>query len=80
LSDLRGVQTHAGVLIFDVTIDVTGTVTDVRSAKAVETQEPWPLLAERWRSAISDWRYEPAFLNGTPVAVCMIVSVNIDVM
>jgi hypothetical protein len=67
-------------LVFDVTIDVTGSISDVRLAKPIDTRQPWPILAERWRAAISDWRYEPATVKGTPVAVCMTVTVNVHVM
>ena len=78
-SDLDRVQTHAGVLVFAVTIRPSGSVTDVRLMKDADTRHPWPTLVDRWRSAISDWRYEPATENGKPVAVCMTVTVNIHV-
>lgn len=66
LSDLRDTQTHGGVLIFDIRIDPSGTVADVRLAKSVDQQPPWPTLAERWRTAIADWRYEPPTLDTSP--------------
>jgi hypothetical protein len=76
---LRDVQTHAGVLVFAVTIAASGNVVDVRLVKNVDTRRPWPTIADRWRSAIADWRYEPPTLNDQPVAVCTTVSVVIDV-
>lgn len=80
LSDLRNVHTHAGVLIFDIRIDTSGSVADVRLAKPVDQQAPWPTLAERWRKAISDWRYEPPTLDHEPVAVCLTVTVRVEVI
>jgi outer membrane biosynthesis protein TonB len=80
LSDLDGVQTHGGVLVFAVTIGPSGSVGDVRLVKDTDTRHPWPTLVDRWRSAISDWRYEPATVHEKPVAVCLTVTVNIHVM
>lgn len=36
LSDLRDVYTHGGVLTFDIRVDPSGSVGDVRLARAVE--------------------------------------------
>ena len=79
LSDLRGIPTNAGVLVFDLTIMPSGSVSDVRLVNTIDTQYPWPALADRWRSAISDWQYEPATVNGQPVAVCLTLTVIIHV-
>lgn len=79
VSDLNRVQTHAGVLVFAVTIGPSGSVADVRLVKDTDTRHPWPTLVDRWRSAISDWRYEPASVDEKPVAVCLTVTVNIHV-
>jgi len=68
-----------GVLIFEIWIDRAGSVADVRLAKAVDQQPPWPTLAQRWLKAISDWRYEPPTLHHKPVAVCLTVTVRVEV-
>jgi len=78
LSDLRHIQTHGGVLIFKIRIEPSGSVADVRLAKAVDEQAPWPILAERWRTAISDWRYEPPTLDHKPVSVCLTVTPRVE--
>jgi TonB family protein len=80
VSDLVGVKTHAGVLIFEITVLPSGRVTDIHLVKEAERQDPWPTLVERWRSAISEWRFEPATINGKPVAVCLTVAINVHVM
>jgi hypothetical protein len=77
---LRDVQTHGGVLIFAIRIDPSGGVADVWLAKAVDQRAPWPTLAERWRKAISEWRYEPPTLDHKPVAVCLTVTLNVHVI
>jgi hypothetical protein len=79
LSDLRDVRTHGGELVFDVTIAASGNVADVRLMKDGDTRPPWPTIADRWRSAIADWRYEPTTVNDQPVAVCMTVQVSVHV-
>lgn len=79
MSDLNRVQTHAGVLVFAVTIGPSGSVADVRLVKDTDMRHPWPTLVDRWWSAISDWRYEPASVDEKPVAVCLTVTVNIHV-
>jgi outer membrane biosynthesis protein TonB len=78
--DVRAIRTHGGVLVYQVTIGASGDVTEVKLVKPVDTQEPWPTLAESWRAAILDWRYEPTVVNGKPMAVCMTATVTIDVM
>lgn len=80
VSDLRDIRIHGGVLIFEIRIDSSGTVADVRLAKPVDQQPPWPTLAERWRKAISAWRYEPPILDYKPVAVCLTVTVRVEVI
>lgn len=80
LSDVRDIRTHGGVVIFEIRIDSSGTVADVRLAKPVGQQPPWPTLAERWRKAISDWRYEPPMLDDKAVAVCLTVTVRVEVI
>jgi hypothetical protein len=79
-NDLRKIQTHGGVLIYQVRIGASGDVTEVRLVKAVDTKEPWPTLAKAWRAAILEWRYVPTIMSGRPVAVCLTATVTIDVM
>jgi hypothetical protein len=76
---LRDIQTHGGVLIFEIRVEPSGSVTDVRLGKAVDQRAPWPTLAERWWKAISDWRYEPPTLDHKPVSVCLTVTARVEV-
>jgi outer membrane biosynthesis protein TonB len=77
---VRAMRTHGGVLVYEVKIDESGTVTEVRIAKPVDAVEPWPTVAAAWRAAILDWRYEPTVVGGSPVAVCMTVTVGVHVI
>jgi protein TonB len=60
-----------GVVIVQAIIDCTGTVTSVTVLKAL------PLgLSEAAVEAISQWRFEPARVNGSPVSVYYNLTVN----
>jgi hypothetical protein len=65
--------------VYDVTIGISGDISDVRLARPVDTNEPWPTLVRAWRSAILDWRFEPTIVHGKPRPMCMTASVTIDV-
>jgi TonB family protein len=77
---VRAMRTHGGVLVYEIKIDESGTVTEVRIAKPVDGEEPWPTVAAAWRRAILDWRYEPTVVGGNPVTVCMTVTVSVHVI
>ena len=62
---------HAqGVVIMEATIDVCGSVTDVRVLRSN------PLLDEAAVDAVRQWKYTPTLLNGEPVPVIITVTVN----
>jgi hypothetical protein len=67
-------------LVFAATIDASGNVVSVRLVNDIDTRHPWPTIADWWRSAIADWRYEPSTQHNKAVAVCMTVTVNIHVI
>jgi outer membrane biosynthesis protein TonB len=77
---VRAMRTHGGVLVYEIKIDESGTVTEVRIAKPVDAVETWPTVAAAWRAAILNWRYEPTVVGGNPVAVCMTVTVSVHVI
>ena len=52
------------------TISTTGEVNDVEVLRSV------PLLDEAAVAAVEQWRYEPVPVDGEPVPVVMMVSVN----
>ena len=49
------------------------------SAAQIDATQPCPAIAERWRSAIADWRFDPAVVDKEPFAACMTVTVNVHV-
>ncbi len=75
----QATTTHGGVLIYDAVIDERGFVRDLKLLRPVASKEPWPELEAAWRTAMSEWQYEPTLVDGKPVRVCMTVSLLIHV-
>ncbi len=63
-----------GVVILQTVIDTIGNVTDVRVLKGLPSG-----LTESAVQAVSSWRFEPATLEGKPVAVYYLVTISFSV-
>jgi len=59
-----------GVVVIDAVIDATGKVTDMRVISG------FPRLTQAAMDSLRTWKYEPARLNGQPIAMHMKVSMN----
>jgi len=59
-----------GIVILEIAVDGLGKVSDSRVLRGV------PLLDQAAIDAVSQWEFEPTFLNGAPVPVIMTVTVN----
>jgi TonB family protein len=59
-----------GVVILEGTIYTDGTISDLRTLRGPEA------LSEAAQSAVRQWEYVPAKLNGAPVAIIVSVTVN----
>ena len=59
-----------GVVTIEATVGVDGTVTDAEVLKGV------PELDEAALGAVRQWRFEPSLLNGEPVPVIIVLTVN----
>ena len=59
----------SGVVIVDILIDGTGTVTDAKIVRSI------PLLDASAIEAVHNWHFQPTLVNGQPVPVRMNVSV-----
>jgi TonB family protein len=60
----------SGVVIVDILIDGTGTVTDANVVRSI------PLLDEAAVEAVHNWHFQPTLVNGQAVPVRMNVSVS----
>jgi periplasmic protein TonB len=59
-----------GVVILEAVIDQLGRVESVRVLRSI------PLLDQAALEAVRQWRFTPTLLNGTPVSIVMVVTVN----
>jgi len=57
------------IFVFSGVIGQDGRVRRVKTVKAPRSTPPCPQLEESCLSALAKWRYEPATLEGRPVAV-----------
>ena len=60
----------SGVVIIEATIGPAGRVLDAKLLRSI------PLLDEAALEAVRQWEFTPTLLNGTPVSVVMVVTVN----
>jgi TonB family protein len=63
-------QRRQGVVLIDSMITATGCIARARVTRSVDPRLDWAAL-----SAVTNWRFSPTFLNGTPVPVVMTVNV-----
>ncbi len=59
-----------GVVILEAVIDRLGRVESVRVLRSI------PLLDQSALDAVRQWRFTPTLLNGAPVSIVMVVTVN----
>jgi len=59
-----------GAVVIDALVDATGKVTDIRVISGL------PRLTQVAMDALRTWKYEPARLNGQPIAMHMKVTIN----
>jgi TonB family protein len=59
-----------GVVIAEIVVDPSGAVTDAKVVQSI------PLLDEAALQAVRNWHYTPTVVNGQPVPVRLIVTVN----
>jgi TonB family protein len=59
-----------GAVLVEIVIDESGTVADAKVVRSI------PLLDESALQAVRNWRFAPTVLNGQPVPVKMVVTVN----
>jgi protein TonB len=59
-----------GVVVIDALVDDTGKVTDMKVISG------FPRLTQAAMDALRTWKYEPARLNGQPIAMHMKVSIS----
>jgi hypothetical protein len=64
--------------LHEVLINPSGKAQDIWVVREPKCTPPWPELRESIRKALQEQLYEPATLDGKPVATCAQVLTNIN--
>lgn len=68
----------SGVWFREALIGPDGRVRNVSVLRDLKFEPPYPQFSDAITDAINEWRFAPTTVGGTPVPVCMRVSVTVD--
>jgi hypothetical protein len=74
----QGSTKGSGIWIGEALVDQAGKVRGVWTVRPFRFEPAWPEFDDAIAAGISRWTYEPTVAEGSPVPVCLTVSVNID--
>jgi len=74
----RGSALKSVLLVYEVTIDKSGRISEVKTLGAPPKEPPWPELHDAAIAALKQYKYAKTIVRGAAAAVCLIVSLNID--
>jgi len=74
----RGSALKSVLLVYEVTIDKSGRISEVKTLGAPPKESPWPELHDAAIEALKQYKYAKTIVRGAAAAVCLIVSLNID--
>jgi hypothetical protein len=74
----RGGALRSVLLVYEVTIDKGGRISEVKTLGAPPKEPPWPQLHDAAIEALKKYRYAKTIVRGAAAPVCLIVSLNID--
>jgi hypothetical protein len=74
----RGGALKSVLLVYEVTIDKSGRISEVKTLGAPPKEPPWPGLHDAAIEALKKYKYAKTIVRGAAAAVCLIVSLNID--
>jgi len=75
---VKGGTLRSALLVYEVTIDKSGHISEVKTIGAPPKAPPWPQLHEAAIEALKKYRYAKTVVRRAPAPVCLIVSLNID--
>ena len=76
---LRALKLAPRPFLYAIVVDQAGCVRDLTPVRVPAPTPPYDVLDRSFREAIMQWRYQPAEKAGRPVAVQVIVEVNVEV-
>ncbi len=74
----RGGALKSVLLVYEVTIDKSGRISEVRTVGERPKEPPWPQLHEAAIEALKQYRYAKTIVRRTATPVCLMVSLNVD--
>jgi hypothetical protein len=75
---VKGGPLKSALLVYDVTIDKSGHISEVKTVGAPPKVPPWPQLHEAAIEALKQYRYAKTVVRRAAAPVCLLVSLNID--
>jgi hypothetical protein len=74
----RGGALKSALLVYEVTVDKSGRISEVRTLGERPKEPPWPKLHEAAIEALKQYRYAKTIVRRTATPVCLMVSLNVD--
>ncbi len=74
----RGGALKSVLLVYEVTVDKSGRISEVRTLGERPKEPPWPQLHEAAIEALKQYRYAKTIVRRTATPVCLMVSLNVD--
>lgn len=76
--EARGGALKSALLVYEVTVDKSGRISEVRTIGARPKEPPWPQLHEAAIAALKRYKYAKTIVRGASAPVCLMVSLNVD--
>ena len=74
----RGGALKSALLVYEVTIDKSGRISEVRTVGERPKEPPWPELHEAAIQALKQYRYAKTMVRRAAAPICLMVSLNVD--
>jgi len=74
----RGGPLRSALLVYEVTVDKSGRISQVRTLGERPKEPPWPQLHDAAIAALKQYKYAKTVVRGAAAAVCLMVSLNVD--
>ena len=65
-------------LVYEVTVDKGGRISEVRTVGGRSNEPPWPQLHDAAIAALKQYKYAKTVVRGAAAPVCLMVSLNVD--
>jgi hypothetical protein len=75
---LRGGPLKSALLVYEVTVDKGGRISEVRTVGGRSNEPPWPQLHDAAIAALKQYKYAKTLVRGAAAPVCLMVSLNLD--